>query len=50
MVLGVLKACQKVMENEILRSISLFKRWFFLNQKKLFFENLVSKKGQNMLF
>ena len=34
MVLGVLRTCKEVMKNEILRSINLFKRWFFQTKKK----------------
>ena len=37
MVLGVLRTCKEVMKNEILRSINLFKRWFFQTKKKFFF-------------
>ena len=33
MLLGVLKAYQKVMENEIFRSINPFKTWFFQTKK-----------------
>ena len=50
MVLGVLKTCKEVMKNEILRSISLFKRWFFQTKKKFFFENLGSKNDPKMIF
>ena len=49
-VLRVLRACQKVMENEIFRSINPFKRWFFQTKKTFFPENLGSKNGSNMLF
>ena len=42
-VLGVLKACQKVMENEILRSINPFERWFF-QTKKTIFSNILGPK------
>ena len=34
MVLGVLRTCKEVMKNEILRSLNLFKRWFFQTKKK----------------
>ena len=43
MVLGVLRACQKVMENEILRSINPFKRWFFQTKKRIFRKFRVQK-------
>ena len=50
MVLGVLRACQKVMEDEIFSSINPFKHWFFQTKKRSFFESLGPKNDPNMLF
>ena len=49
-VLGVLRICKEVLENQILRSINPFKRWFFQTKKNNFFRKFrVEKWPKNVI-
>ena len=49
MVWGVLRTCKEVMKNEILRSINIFKGWFF-QPKKNFFRKFTVEKWQKKCY